>query len=80
MTNDMTPEEQYRFSIYEQVQQARADAGRIMKTIVDINAQETHTEGEEQIRNELLGFASQLLETYNNSTSRLLQKWEELNP
>lgn len=76
----MTPDELHRYNVFDQIQQAKADAGRIMKTIVDINAQETQTDGEEKIRQELLGFAAQLLKTYNDSTTRLLRQWESMNP
>ena len=76
----MTPEEMYRQSIYEQIQQAKQEAGRMMLRITEINRLRAESDTEEKINEELLFFATELLKTYNDRTTRLLRKWEALNP
>ena len=80
MTPNMTPEELYRFTIYERIQQAKVEAGHMMKRIVEINAMIPENDTDEKINSELLHFATELLKTYNDRTTRLLWIWAKLNP
>lgn len=76
----MTPEEEYRFNIYNDIQTAKQEAGRMMFRITEIKRLVAETDTDEKINSELLYFATELLKSYNDRTTRLIKKWEELNP
>ena len=77
----MSPEtDMERLTAYNNLQEAKRNAGRTMRRIVDLKAQMPDTPEEEEIRGELLYYAEKLMYMYVEQARRYADRWERLNP
>jgi len=65
-----------RLTAYNNLQEAKRNAGRVMKMVVDLKREPK----EQDLRDELVYHAEMLMYSYVEQARRYTEKWERMNP